>query len=359
MVISENTQPPMVVQQQQPHQGPPRRTLISSRIPLSTIQTTASRPLQQQQQQYLPSEHSILKQQMPPRTAWGAPSSSSSTAAVAPAPPKPKNESPAPPSAKKLRLRQSWSQFREFIRTTSSLSLSASASEANPLPRLDWVDRRDLWELVRKKETGMYSRRAQTTARVFARHPAIQERMRAVLFDWLIEVCEVYRLHRETFYLATDFIDRYLARTEDVPKTRLQLLGVTCLFVASKIEEIYPPKLSEFTYVTDGACSDEEILQMELVLLKELNWGLSPMTPNAWVKLFMQTANTDQRAAAAGSFLAPPQYTGLPFCRVMQLIDLCILDAGSLRYAGIYDKDSTSVIIIISSQYLLVTPAFY
>ena len=80
--------------------------------------------------------------------------------------PKPKNNEGTPPSAKKLKLRQSWSQFREFIRTTSSMSLSASASEANPLPRLDWVDRRDLWELVRKKETGMYSRRAQTTALV-------------------------------------------------------------------------------------------------------------------------------------------------------------------------------------------------
>ena len=143
---------------------------------------------------------------MPPRTAWSSPAALPSSAPV----PKPKNDRPAssPPSAKKLKLRQSWSQFREFIRTTSSMSLSASAEEANPLPRLDWVDRRDLWELVRKKETGMYSRRAQTTAQLFARHPAIQERMRAVLFDWLIEVCEVYRLHRETFYLATDFIDR-------------------------------------------------------------------------------------------------------------------------------------------------------
>ena len=46
----------------------------------------------------------------------------------------------------------------------------------------------------------------------------------------------MYRLHRETFYLATDFIDRYLAKTEEeVPKTRLQLLGVTCLFVAAKV----------------------------------------------------------------------------------------------------------------------------
>ena len=72
-------------------------------------------------------------------------------------------------------------------------------------------------------------------------------------------------------------------------KQRLRFTKSPCIFF--KIEEIYPPKLGEFTYVTDGACSDEEILQMELVVLKELNWGLSPMTPNAWVKLFMQVSS--------------------------------------------------------------------
>ena len=68
--------------------------------------------------------------------------------------------------------------------------------------------------------------------------------------DWLIEVCEVYRLHRETFYLAVDFLDRYLGIAEPVPKNRLQLIGVTCLFIGAKLEEIYPPKLQEFAYVT-------------------------------------------------------------------------------------------------------------
>ena len=89
---------------------------------------------------------------------------------------------------------------------------------------------------------------------MFARHPAIQERMRAVLFDWLIEVCEVYRLHRETFYLAVDFIDRFLSVAPAIPKNRLQLIGVTCLFIGAKIEEIYPPKLQEFAYVTGKFC---------------------------------------------------------------------------------------------------------
>lgn len=46
------------------------------------------------------------------------------------------------------------------------------------------------------------------------------------------------------------------------------LAGITCLFIAAKIEEIYPPKLSEFAYVTDGACIENEILEKELVILK-------------------------------------------------------------------------------------------
>ena len=54
----------------------------------------------------------------------------------------------------------------------------------------------------------MYKRNDAKT--ILDRHSALQPRMRAILLDWLIEVCEVYRLHRETFYLAVDFIDRFL-----------------------------------------------------------------------------------------------------------------------------------------------------
>ena len=82
-----------------------------------------------------------------------------------------------------------------------------------------------------------------------------------------------------------------MGATRDMPRNRLQLVGITCLFVASKIEEIYPPKLREFAFVTDGACSEEEITHMELVVLKGLNWGLSPQTPNRWIKTYMQVNN--------------------------------------------------------------------
>lgn len=52
----------------------------------------------------------------------------------------------------------------------------------------------------------------------------------------LLQVSEVYSLHRQTTYLAQDFFDRFMLTQEDVRKETLQLLGITALFIASKAE---------------------------------------------------------------------------------------------------------------------------
>jgi len=49
-------------------------------------------------------------------------------------------------------------------------------------------------------------------------------------------VCEACQLRRETFHVAVDFVDRYLSRTTDVTKQQLQLVGISALFVAAKVE---------------------------------------------------------------------------------------------------------------------------
>lgn len=51
-----------------------------------------------------------------------------------------------------------------------------------------------------------------------------------------VQVSEVYSLHRQTAYLAQDYFDRFMLTEEDVSKEYLQLLGITALFIASKIE---------------------------------------------------------------------------------------------------------------------------
>jgi G1/S-specific cyclin-E1 len=56
---------------------------------------------------------------------------------------------------------------------------------------------------------------------------------------------------------------------------------------------------------------------MELVVLKCLNWGLSPMTPNAWMRMYMQILHGPRQANSHAFSL--PAYSGLPFSRAMQV----------------------------------------
>lgn len=101
-----------------------------------------------------------------------------------------------------------------------------------PLPLFSWADSSDVWKnMCRKDERASLDRDAS----MFGNHSGLQPRMRAILLDWLIEVCEVYKLHRETYYLTVDYLDRYLTAKKNVSKSQLQLIGITCLFVAAKV----------------------------------------------------------------------------------------------------------------------------
>jgi len=85
-----------------------------------------------------------------------------------------------------------------------------------------------------------------------SRQSDINEKMRAILVDWLIDVHLKFKLVNETLFLTVNIIDRYLQRAE-VTRQKLQLVGITAMFIASKYEEIYPPDLRDFVYVTDKA----------------------------------------------------------------------------------------------------------
>ena len=74
----------------------------------------------------------------------------------------------------------------------------------------------------------------------------INDKMRAILVDWLIEVHSKFKLQKETLFITINIIDRFLEKAK-VSKSRLQLVGVTALLIASKYEEIYPPELTDIT----------------------------------------------------------------------------------------------------------------
>jgi hypothetical protein len=80
--------------------------------------------------------------------------------------------------------------------------------------------------------------------------------MRRILVDWLIDVHMKFKLLPETLFLTINLVDRYTEVTQ-IKRKNYQLIGVTCMLIASKYEEIYPPFIKDFIYITDQAYSKE------------------------------------------------------------------------------------------------------
>eukprot|EP00928_Gymnodinium_smaydae_P051116 TRINITY_DN3463_c0_g1_i2.p1 TRINITY_DN3463_c0_g1~~TRINITY_DN3463_c0_g1_i2.p1 ORF type:complete len:590 (+),score=144.28 TRINITY_DN3463_c0_g1_i2:87-1856(+) len=106
------------------------------------------------------------------------------------------------------------------------------------------------------------------------RQPHVNNKMRGILVDWLVDVHKKYKLRNETLFLTVALIDRFLERRV-TQRNHLQLVGVSALLIAAKYEELYPPQVHEFVYVTDKAYSKEEVLRMEAAMLSTLNFEIS------------------------------------------------------------------------------------
>ncbi|XP_017122145.1 G2/mitotic-specific cyclin-A [Drosophila elegans] len=112
------------------------------------------------------------------------------------------------------------------------------------------------------------------------RQKDISHNMRSILIDWLVEVSEEYKLDTETLYLSVFYLDRFLSLMA-VVRSKLQLVGTAAMYIASKYEEIYPPDVGEFVFLTDDSYTKAQVLRMEQVILKILSFDLC--TPTAYV----------------------------------------------------------------------------
>lgn len=102
--------------------------------------------------------------------------------------------------------------------------------------------------------------------------------MRHILIDWLVDVHSSFELKEQTLFLAFAYINAYAAKHE-ITKHEYQLVGVACLWIASKYEEIYPPRMRNYVEVTDSSYSVAELKAMEGKILLSLDFGLNYTTP--------------------------------------------------------------------------------
>lgn len=108
--------------------------------------------------------------------------------------------------------------------------------------------------------------------------PHLSSSMRAVLYDWIFEVSSELCMKRDTTYYAMSYVDRLLSKVENIKKENFQLVGLTALYIAAKLEEIYPCKISDFAKAADNGYSIKSIRNTEIFMMNTLKWKITGPT---------------------------------------------------------------------------------
>jgi hypothetical protein len=129
---------------------------------------------------------------------------------------------------------------------------------------------------------------------------------REILVDWLIEIVDVFELSDRTGHLAMAYLDRYyMNRQVDVKK--LQLIGATCLLIASKCEDIQFIGTKDLAFCGDNTYKIRDIVEMERKILTSLEFEISIPTTYDFMSAqidFVDDLGSDEVVKSMAGFLS-------------------------------------------------------
>ncbi|KAK3941858.1 cyclin-like protein [Diplogelasinospora grovesii] len=196
---------------------------------------------------------------------------------------------------------------------------------------------------------------------------------RGILIDWLIEVHTRFHLLPETLFLAVNIIDRFLS-AKVVQLDRLQLVGITAMFIASKYEEVLSPHISNFVHVADDGFKESEILSAERFVLSVLNYDLSYPNPMNFLRRISKADSYDIQSRTMGKYLMeislldhrfmahrPSHVAAAAMYLARMILDRGHWDATLEYYAG-YTEEEIEPVVHLMIDYLarpIVHEAFF
>uniref|UniRef100_A0ACD5V5R7 Uncharacterized protein n=1 Tax=Avena sativa TaxID=4498 RepID=A0ACD5V5R7_AVESA len=183
-----------------------------------------------------------------------------------------------------------------------------SADSGNPLAATEYVE--EIYKYYRENEETSCVRPDYMSSQ-----GDINEKMRAILIDWLIEVHYKFELMDETLFLTVNIIDRFLEK-EVVPRKKLQLVGVTAMLLACKYEEVAVPVVEDLILISDRAYMKGEVLEMEKWILNTLEFNMSVPTPYVFMRRILKAADSDRKLQLVSFFM----------------LELCLVEYQMLKY---------------------------
>lgn len=189
----------------------------------------------------------------------------------------------------------------------SIIDIDCSDSK-DPLAVVEYVD--EIYAYYKKTEVS-----SCVSPNYMDRQFDINEKMRAILIDWLIEVHYKFDLMEETLFLTINLIDRFLERCTVIRK-KLQLVGMTAMLLACKYEEVSVPIVEDFVLISDKAYTRKDVLDMEKLMVNTLQFHMSVPTPYVFMRRFLKAAQSEKKLEFLSFFL----------------IELCMVEYEMLKF---------------------------
>ena len=129
----------------------------------------------------------------------------------------------------------------------------------------------------------------------------INIKMRAILVDWLIEMHEKFNFKSQTLYQTIWLIDTYLS-LKYIRRSDFQLLGLGCMYISCKFNEIFYPILKDCIEISDGAYTKEDLLNIEKDILKTINYNVLPPSKEDFYNIIAKAFEFGEKQYYLGKF---------------------------------------------------------
>lgn len=122
---------------------------------------------------------------------------------------------------------------------------------------------------------------------------SISQTVRARMVEWMVEVISVFHMTLEALFLSVKVMDVYLLKSSlRYTEQAVHLIGVTCLLLASKFEEVETFSLKTVVdVIAKRKFTGEDILNMELLILDTIGFEMHVVTPLQTLAAMCQLLN--------------------------------------------------------------------
>ena len=181
--------------------------------------------------------------------------------------------------------------------------------------------------------------------------------LRLEILIWMMKTCEEFAFKRDTYHNSCFYFDMYLSLISSKTsnkndnqnlkdKSYLELIGLSCIVISAKIEEIQLPRLKEYAELLNKKYDSNSIIEMEKKICSELRWKLIVITKNVWLSwylcqwdLFIDTVDNTKKEMSKLIkeddilyYKKPNDNSYYNFRKISQLIDIMSLDFHSYFY---------------------------